>query len=173
MQDSRTLSLLDRPALVSLVVLLIVLLAARIIIDFDAKSLAISVDASIESLLPSEGSALEVYEDVRQKFVGDDFVVAVWVSDTLFSADTLRRFKEFTKALEKQEDVVRVDSLATATYVSAEDDFTNIDDFLAELPVDDAAAMQLKKKALNNPLFAGQLVSKDGRGLLVAILRQA
>ncbi|MGR8948127.1 MAG: efflux RND transporter permease subunit, partial [Gammaproteobacteria bacterium] len=106
---------------------------------------------------------------VREKFVGDDFVVAVWVSDRLFTADGLRDFKQFTKALEQAEDVVRVDSLATATYVSAEDDFTNIDDFLAELPDDDGAAEILKNKALNNPLFAGHLVSKDGNGVLVAI----
>lgn len=149
--------------------LLIVLLAARIVVDLDARRLAISVDASIESLLPSDGAALQVYEDVRDKFVGDDFLVAVWVSDKLFSPDNLKRFKQFTQRLNKHPDVMRVDSLATATYVSAEEDFTNIDDFLAELPADQAEADALKSKALANRLFAGHLVSDDGRGALVAI----
>ena len=169
MKNNGILATLDRPAAISLIVLLIVLLAARIVVDLDSKSLAISVDASIESLLPSEGKALDIYQDVRDKFVGDDFLVAVWVSDELFSPSVLKRFKQFTLALGKHPDVTRVDSLATATYVSAEEDFTNIDDFLAELPSDDATAADLKRKALANRLFAGQLVSKDGRGVLVAI----
>ena len=169
MKNNGILATLDRPAAISLIVLLIVLLAARIVVDLDNKSLAVSVDASIESLLPSEGKALQIYQDVRDKFVGDDFLVAVWVSDELFSPSVLTRFKRFTLALGQHPDVTRVDSLATATYVSAEEDFTNIDDFLAELPSDDATAADLKRKALANRLFAGQLVSKDGRGVLVAI----
>ena len=169
MNNKGILRTIDRSAAISFVVLLIVLLAARIVVDLDKRSLAVTVDASIESLLPSEGEALQVYQDVRDKFVGDDFLVAVWVSDDFFSPGVLQRFKQFTQALNKHADVTRVDSLATATYVSAEDDFTNIDEFLAELPQDDAAAAVLKRKALANRLFAGHLVSKDGRGALVAI----
>ena len=105
MKTNGILATLDRSAAISLIVLLIVLLAARIVVDLDNRSLAISVDASIESLLPSEGETLEAYEDVRDKFVGDDFLVAVWISDELFSPNVLKRFKQFTLALNQHPDV--------------------------------------------------------------------
>lgn len=155
--------------MVSLFVLLIFVLAMRIVVDFTDRSLAVEVDASIESLLPSEGEALDAFEAVRKRFVGDDFVVVVWVDDQLFSPDKLKKLKQLTRELSKLEDVERVDSLASATYVSAEDDFTNIDDFLAELPTTLDEALVLKNKALESPLFAGHLVSRDGRGVLVAV----
>ncbi|MEM7468222.1 MAG: efflux RND transporter permease subunit [Pseudomonadota bacterium] len=169
MKNIGLLAALDRPALVSLLVLTVVVLATRLVVDFENKRLNVAVDASIESLLPSKGKALDTYRQVREKFVGDDFLVAVWVSDELFTPPVLAAFKRFTKALEKHADVDRVDSLATATYVSAEDDFTNIDDFLAELPESKADAESLRSKALANPLFAGHLVSTDGRAVLVAV----
>ena len=155
--------------MVSLFILLIFVLAMRIVVDFNDRSLAVEVDASIESLLPSEGAALEAYETVRKRFVGDDFLVVVWVDDQLFSPDKLKRLKTLTHELGDVGDVERVDSLASATYVSAEDDFTNIDDFLAELPTTLDESLELKKKALESPLFAGHLVSEDGRGVLMAV----
>lgn len=169
MKDNRLLAIVDRPVVVSLFVLVIFAFALRIVVDFDNASLAVEVDASIESLLPSDGAALDAYKTVRKRFVGDDFLVAVWINDKLFTPANLGKLKEFTHELNQLADVSRVDSLATATYVSAEDDFTNIDDFLAELPESMEDANALKKKALANPLFAGHLVSRDGRGVLIAI----
>ena len=169
MKGNRLLAFVDRPFAVSFFVLCIFVLAMRIVVDFDNTSLAVKVDASIESLLPSEGVALDAYNAVRERFVGDDFLVAVWVDDDLFSPKNLKQLKSFTSELEKLPDVNRVDSLASATYVSAEDDFTNIDDFLAELPNNLDEANALKEKALANPLFAGHLVSHDGRGVLIAV----
>lgn len=169
MTGNRLLSLLDRPAAISLAVLCIIALALHTVVNFNEAKLNVSVDASIESLLPSDGPALEAYEVVRKRFIGDDFLVAVWIDDQLFSPTGLRQLKAFTQQLENVPDVLRVVSLATATYVEAEDEFTNIDDFLAELPNTQAEADRLKANALANPLFAGHLVSKDGRGALIAI----
>ena len=65
--------------------------------------------------------------------------------------------------------MVRVDSLASATFVRAEDDFTNVDEFLAELPTTLSDAQSLRAEAVVHPLYAGQLVSRDGRATMLAV----
>ena len=143
--------------------------AAAEIIDFEKRKLRVEIDSSIESLLPADGPELATYAAVRDQFVGDDLLIVVWEAQDLFSPEGLASLKRFTRRLEKLPGVVRVDSLASATYIRASDDFTNVDEFLAELPTTLSAARELRADAVANPLFAGQLVSRDGRATMLAI----
>ena len=155
--------------MVAAIVIVLIYFAASTVFDFRKQQLNISVDSSIESLLPSSGAALETYQNIRKRFVGDDFLIVAWIANDIFTPERLAGLKQLTRAIEKVPDVTRVDSLATATYVRAEDDFTNIDEFLIDLPQDLAAAQALKADALANPLFAGHLVSRDGTGAVLAV----
>jgi len=138
-------------------------------VDLENRRFNISVDSSIENLLPAEGAALQTYTMVRDKFSGDDVLIVVWLADDLFTPDHLRALKQVTRRIEELPGVQSVDSLASATYVRAEEDFTEIGPFLGTLPQDSAAAAALKKDALANPLYVGTLVSADGRGALLAV----
>ena len=159
----------EHPYVVLFIALLVSFFALKEIVDLENRTLKISVDSSIESLLPAGGPELETYAAVRDQFVGDDLLIVVWQADDLFTPEGLAALKRLTRKLEKIPGVVRVDSLASATFVRAEDDFTNVDEFLAELPTTLSDAQSLRAEAVVHPLYAGQLVSRDGRATMLAV----
>ena len=160
---------IQHPYAVLLVALLVSFFALQEIVDLEHRTLRIGVDSSIKSLLPAGGPALETYAAVRDKFVGDDLLIVVWQADDLFTPEGLAALKRLTRRLNKTPGVARVDSLASATYVRATDDFTNVDEFLAELPTTLSEAHSLRADATAHPLYAGQLVSRDGRATALAV----
>ncbi len=129
----------------------------------------IGVDSSLESLLPADGPALGLYRNVRDEFVGDDILIVVWLGNDLFTVDALAALKRVTERVEKLPGVAAVDSLANATYVRANDEFTDISPFLATLPATDAAALSLRRDALANPVFLDNFVARDGAGVTLAV----
>lgn len=161
--------LADHPYVVLVCTLVATGLALRSTVDIEHRRLNISVDSSIENLLPAEGSALEVYTSVREKFIGDDVLIVAWLSDNLFTPGRLSALKRVTARIAEVPGVEVVDSLASATYVRAEEDFTEVGPFLDTLPSDQSAADALRKDALANPLYVGTLVSSDGRGAVLAV----
>jgi len=161
--------LIDHPFVVLLFALVITFLAFSETVDLQNRRVRVSVDSSIENLLPADGAALQVYAEVRDKFVGDDMLIVAWLTDDLFTPEHLAALKRLTRRLEKMPGVTTVDSLASATYVRAEEDFTEIGPFLETLPANMEEAHALKEDALSNPLYTGTLVSRDGRGAVLAI----
>ena len=162
-------SLVDHPYVVLFVALLIGIFAAGETFDLDNRKINISVDSSIENLLPADGPELKIYAETREKFVGDDVLIVVWLSDELFSPERLGALKRLTRRLKKMPEIAAIDSLASATYVRAEDEFTEVSPFLDTLPKTQQEALSLKEDALGNPLYVGTLVSQDGRGTMIAI----
>ena len=161
--------LVDHPFAVLLPILIVTGIALNETIDLKTGAVRVEVDSSIENLLPAQGPALAVYEKVREKFIGDDLLIVVIQTDDLFTVGNLAILKALTRKLEAIPGVDAVDSLATATYVRAEDDFTEIGPFLESLPTTAEAAAALKTDALNNPLYIGNLVSNDGNGAILAV----
>ena len=161
--------LVDHHYVVLLFGLVVTVLAIDQAVDLENRRIRISVDSSIENLLPASGEALQVYTKVRDKFVGDDMLIVVWLSDDLFTPQRLASLKRLTRRLKKMPGIVAVDSLASAPYVRAEEDFTEIGPFLQNLPDNAEEARSLKADALANPLYTGTLISRDGRGAIVAV----
>jgi predicted RND superfamily exporter protein len=159
----------DHPYVVIGLALVISCFALNETIDLDNRRVNIAVDSSIENLLPADGPDLKVYADTREKFVGDDVLIVVWLADDLFSPERLAALKRLTARLKLMPGVETVDSLASATYIRAEDEFTEVSPFLDTLPTTLEEALGLKQDALNNPLYIGTLVSQDGRGTMLAI----
>ncbi|MCZ6665134.1 MAG: MMPL family transporter [Gammaproteobacteria bacterium] len=145
------------------------LLAGSRLLDFGTGELKLEIDSSLVGLLPTSGEELATYEQVRDRFGGDDILLVAWFSDALFTADKLRRLKRFTRRIERFDGVRRVDSLATALRVSEEDGAVRIDRFLHRIPTDPAVLDMLRAYAVANPVYRGRLVSPDGRGVLLAV----
>ena len=161
--------LVYHPFAVVLLAALMVAAAVTEVVDFENKTLKIHIDSSVDSLLPSSGVGLETYARVRDQFVGDDFLVVVLYADDLFTPKGLDSLNEVTRALGKLEGVARVDGLASATFVRANDEYTQVDEFLIDMPSSLDEARTLRHEAINHPLYAGQLVSRDGRASLIAV----
>ncbi len=161
--------LVDHPYVVVLFAIFVFFFAFDETVDTQNRRIKISVDSSIENLLPAEGPTLKVYASVRDRFIGDDVLIVVWLADDLFTPERLAALKRLARRLEKMPGVDTVDSLASAVYVRAEEDFTEIGPFLDTLPANIEEARRLKGDALANPLYIGTLVSHDGRGAVLAV----
>ncbi|MFT4581452.1 MAG: putative RND superfamily exporter protein [Gammaproteobacteria bacterium] len=162
-------SFVDHPYVVLGLALIITCFALNETIDLDNRRVNIAVDSSIENLLPADGPKLKVYAETREKFVGDDVLIVVWLADDLFSPERLAALKRLTGRLKLMSGIEAVDSLASATYIRAEDEFTEVSPFLDTLPTTLEEALSLKQDALDNPLYIGTLVSQDGRGTMLAV----
>lgn len=137
------------------------------LVDLRTGALRLTVDPSPESLLPTGGPEREVYERVRRMFGSDEPFLIVLGTDDLFTRDVLERIVELTRRLEAQEGVARVLSLANGTNVRAADGDVLIEPFLDPLPMDAAQLASLRSQVLRNPIYAGTLVSEDGRATAV------
>ncbi len=154
------------------VVGLIVLLAAAALwrlVDGSNFTLALTVDPSERALLPQSGPELEFFDAVRERYASDDLLLVAWVADDLFTPARLARLKRLTQRLERMPGVEHVESLATALHVRVFDDYSDVRGYLSEIPDSVPAAEQIRDAVLDNPLYAGYLVSRDGRGVMLAL----
>jgi hypothetical protein len=144
-------------------------------------ALGLRTDVSSEGLLPESGPLRDRYEQVKKTF-GSDHVAAVYVQDPdLFSVDKLKLLDDLTRQLKELEiklpgphqDLVspieRVDSLFNTNTIQGNDGLVTTGALLSPLPDNPADVAAAKAAALNNPLFVGTLVSKDGNALLITL----
>ena len=162
-------AVVSRPWLVLLLALLLCAVALDRLIDFSALELKLEIDPSIEALLPRAGPALAVFERMRSQYGSDDVLLVAWTGEDLFTPERLAGLKQLTRAVQHMAGVDSVDSLANALNVRVEDDVTEVDAYLHQLPTTRAAAEWLRDVALANPLLVGQLLAADGRGLLLVV----
>ncbi len=139
------------------------------LIDIENHRPRLSIDASLDALLPQHSAALEIYERTRATFGSDDVLLIAWLDNELFTPEHLAALKRLTRRLERMSGVERVDSLATALNVRVTDETTEIDAFLRVLPTTVKEALAIRDAALADALHAGRLVARDGRGLLIAV----
>lgn len=135
--------------------------------------LALAVDPSIRSLLPTSGDDLAYFEDVRDRFQSDDALFLVLTDEQLFTPAHLATLKTLAQRVRSMPQVTHVESLATALRTVVHADYSEVSAYLATVPADNASAAALRAAVLTDPLVAGYLVSGDGRGAVIAIRLRA
>lgn len=144
-------------------------LALSYLLDPQTLRPRLTIDPALESLMPRGGEALERFEQTRRRFGGDDLLLVAWFGEDLFTPDTLAAWKRLSRRVERMSGVADLDGMARAPIVRVRDDYTEVDQFLRELPQTRPQARALLTEALANPLYVGQLVAADGRGLLMGV----
>lgn len=127
------------------------------------------VDVTFESFLEPDDPVLIAYEKFADTFGRDERIVisaapgAATGPAGVFERRFLERLREFHQALdERVPHVEELTSLVNARDTRAEGDTLIVDEFLDPWPADDAAIARLRKRAFDNPLFQGSLLSADG-----------
>lgn len=147
--------------------------AASRIVDFETGRSRIGVDASADRLLPEDDASRAFYDRVRRIFGSDETLVVAVRSDDVFTEASLARIVRLTEELEAVDGVHHVLSLANAVNVRGVGDELVIAPFLVTLPSGREALEALRREVLGNPLYAGSLVSRDGRtAALVVYFRE-
>jgi predicted RND superfamily exporter protein len=133
------------------------------IVDPRTGEVRLEVDASADRLLPEGDASRLFYERVRRAFGSDESMVVALVADDVFTADSLRRIGRMTERLRALEGVRRVLSVTNAEDLRNLDGGIEIAPFVDEVPEDPAALAELRGRVLGHPIYAGNLVSADGR----------
>ncbi len=149
-------------------------LAAVAALSVTAALLASTVtfDASVETWFLDDDPHLVAYRDFVKRFQIDQSGVVAVFSDKpedLFSPAGLAALARITTAVEDAPHIRRVRSLSnTRVFGPDEEGAVAVAPLMKALPRRASEAMAVKRRALDNPLVRGHLVSTDGRVAAVA-----
>jgi len=109
------------------------------------------------------------YETIKDTFGDDEFFVIAFSSPDIFTAPVLRMITDITGELEALPEVRKVQSLSNVDYVHGEEDYFEVRPFLEDIPDNAAGLATLRKQALDNKLYTGNLISADGQTTAIVV----
>ena len=147
-----------------------VMLALTVLFAFQVPNL--TIDNSVDDMLPVDHPARQLYDGVDETFGGNDLVIVALASDEIFSESTLRQVLELTRAFAGVPGVDEVVSLATANRMEGREGTLVVRDLMAEVPQTEAGRDSLKRTVMNDEMYVNNVVSADGRyaGFVIELL---
>jgi predicted RND superfamily exporter protein len=131
----------------------------------------IQSDTSNEAFLHKDDPILLAYEDFRDQFGRDDFIIiALKPPKGIFDPDFLLRLKELHNELEDNtphlDDII---SLINARSTEGRGDTLYVDDLMKDWPQGKEQLAAFEKKVMSNPIYRNRLVSKDAEFTTVVL----
>lgn len=152
----------DRPWWVLAGIAAVTFLSIGRIVDLRTGELRISFDPSTNALLPDADESRRFYDYVRRLFGSDETILVALVDEDVFTAPNLRSIKRMGERIEAIEGVHHVVSLSNALNIRGENGDLAIEPFAERIPEDPEGLAEIRRQALGNPIYAGNLVSRDG-----------
>ncbi len=158
------------PWLTLLCLLALTAVAVRPLVDLENLRLhPLAVDLSMDGLLPEDAEERQFFDYVRRAFGSDETMVVAVSSDDVFTHESLGRIARIADEIGRLDGVHHVVAITNAANVRGSEDGIDIRPFVREPPTDPAALAELRRQALDNPLYAGNLVSEDGRTAAIVV----
>ena len=123
------------------------------------------IDPALESLVVEDSPAKISYRKFIEQYGSDEFLVLA-VRDAkgdLFTRENLARIKAVSDELAALPMVESVESLCTTPIIGKSPDSVEVGPLYKKPPDDPAELERLKKKATENPLLRGSIISKDAK----------
>jgi predicted RND superfamily exporter protein/CRP-like cAMP-binding protein len=127
----------------------------------------IRLDTSVESLLPQDDPENQYYNDVRTLFGSDEVGVIGLIADDIYTPQVLQQLQRLTQEIEKVDGVTSALSLANLPDPIA--DVTAPPPIMPQIPATPAAAVELKQKLADRPMYVKNFVALDGRAAAINI----
>ena len=109
------------------------------------------------------------YEEYIRKYGSDEIVVMeLWCED-VFSPEIMKKISRLTDVIEQYENVYRVVSLSNANDIRGGSFGIEIAPFLEEIPETEPALEKIRREVHDNPLYHGNLVSRDDQSTLLIV----
>ncbi len=137
--------------------------AVTAILDLENGGTRLRIDPSFDAILPDDDPARLFYSHATDLFGDDQSLIVAMVSDDIFTVENLRRIRDISEALEDADGVDHVVSLATANNVRDVEGSVEIEPFLDTVPSTQDDAERLRREVQTNPIYGGNLVSRDSR----------
>ena len=123
----------------------------------------ITINTSNESFLHQNDLTLAQYNNFKDQFGRDDFIVVAIKSQNIFSHNFLRKLQKLHQDLEDNlPHLEEITSLVNARNTRGEKDQLIVEDLLENWPENDIALQNLQKRVMRNPLYRNRLISDDG-----------
>jgi len=161
--------LAEHPLYCVFATLLLSALAFGIVYDLKAQRLRLTIDPTIERLLPEKGEDRAVFERARETFGDSDAVLVAVTLDEVFTPDGIRRIDELTRRFGELPGVRQATSLANVSNPHAQGDLLEVSSFAAQASADPAQIKEFPRQIAANPIYRDALVSKDGKTVAFAI----
>ena len=127
----------------------------------------LEMDTSFNSLIPADEPDRLAYQRAMDQFGSDNKTIIYVRDENLWSVDKLTHLEQLVRSLRETDHVSRVDSLFNLRVIEGRTDesgqrMLNSRLVLDGIPADDVAAQEARARAQSNPLYVGNLFSKDG-----------
>lgn len=109
------------------------------------------------------------HQTIKGTFGDDEFFIIAFSSPDLFTPPLLRMIADITLELEAFPEIRKVQSLSNVDYVHGEEDYFEVRPFLERIPDTADGLRTLKEQALGEGLYAGNLISADGKTTAIAV----
>lgn len=130
----------------------------------------ITIDTSTESFLHEDDQSITIYNNFRDQFGRDEFILVAIESRNIFTMDFLNKLKDLHKELEeKVPHVEEITSLINARNTRGDEDRLIVDDLMKEWPQTGSDLDTLKERILSNKLYLNQIISRTGDFTAIAI----
>ena len=133
----------------------------------------LEIDPSAEGLMLEKDPARQYYDGVKQRFGSDNLTLVMVKADDVFAPSVLATIKRLSEALEKIDGITRVESLTTVKNIKGEGDTINTEPLVGTGVLDAAEAARVRRDALGNRVFVGNIVSADARATGITIYTDA
>jgi predicted RND superfamily exporter protein len=165
-------SLSNHPWLLIALLVIFTALAANQLVDFESRRFRLEIDVSANRLLPEGDEGKKFYDFARKVFGSDETMLVALHADNIFTRKNLARVKRLTQRIGEIDGVHHVVSLSNALNILGTEDGLDIRPFVGEVPENPEELASIRQEALSNPIYAGNLISRDGKtaALLVYFL---
>ncbi|WP_316348786.1 MMPL family transporter [Desulfuromonas acetoxidans] len=126
-------------------------------------------ETSVESLIVEDDPDLRFYEQYKEQFGEDQFLVVAFSADDIFDSSILSYLDEQTVRLESLPEVDDVVSLSNVErFVGSDYDFM-VEPLYNVLPANPSQENQVREQALDSSLIGGRLVNSTSTATLLLI----
>ncbi len=150
--------ILLRPKLVCFVILIVSMLFISQIKNF-------RLDASSDTLVLQNDTALQFYQEIKKKYGSDDFLIMTFSpKNNLFTSDSLHQLKLISQELNQISEIESITSILTVPLINSP--VISVEDLKQETPTLLSTRTEItlaQQELLSSPIYRNLLISSDSK----------
>ena len=161
----------DAPRATLLVIAFVSFGALFSLVRIDPPGFTIGVDPASQPLIRRNDPGIAGYAGAKADFGSDDVYVVAMETRGVFTHANLTALRDLHNRLRRLPGIASVESLAHVLSVAwdAERESVRVEDFVQQIPSEPDRLLEIRKRALDHPVYRKTLISGDGRTAAIDI----